>query len=149
MTSPRIAARAVIVHEDRLLLVNAYADANSTLWCAPGGGVEKGRSIPDNLIREVHEETGLTITVGPPCLVNEFHDPKTGFHQIEIFFRCKVIDGQLDPNWQDPERIVDRRRWVTRDEMAGLRFKPDSLPDIAWRDRAFGYDPLEVIVPAT
>ena len=149
MTSPRIAARAVILHDDRLLLVNAYADANSTLWCAPGGGVEKGSSIPDNLIREVHEETGLTISVGPPCLINEFHDPKTGFHQIEVFFRCKITQGWLDPDWQDPERIVDRRRWVTREEMAGLRYKPDSLPEIAWRDRSFGYDPLEVIVPAT
>ena len=149
MTSPRIAARAVILHDDRLLLVNAYADANSTLWCAPGGGVEKGSSIPDNLIREVHEETGLTISVGPPCLINEFHDPKTGFHQIEVFFRCKITQGRLDPDWQDPERIVDRRRWVTREEIAGLRYKPDSLPEIAWRDRSFGYDPLEVIVPAT
>ena len=149
MTSPRIAARAVILQDDRLLLVNAYADANSTLWCAPGGGVEKGSSIPDNLIREVHEETGLTISVGPPCLINEFHDPKTGFHQIEVFFRCKITQGRLDPDWQDPERIVDRRRWVTREEMAGLRYKPDSLPEIAWRDRSFGYDPLEVIVPAT
>ena len=149
MTSPRIAARAVILHDDRLLLVNAYSDANSTLWCAPGGGVEKGSSIPDNLIREVHEETGLTISVGPPCLINEFHDPKTGFHQIEVFFRCKITQGRLDPDWQDPERIVDRRRWVTREEMAGLRYKPDSLPEIAWRDRSFGYDPLEVIVPAT
>jgi len=149
VTSPRIAARAVILHDDRLLLVNAYADANSTLWCAPGGGVEKGSSIPDNLIREVHEETGLTISVGPPCLINEFHDPKTGFHQIEVFFRCKITQGRLDPDWQDPELIVDRRRWVTREEMAGLRYKPDSLPEIAWRDRSFGYDPLEVIVPAT
>lgn len=149
MTSPRIAARAVILHDDRLLLVNAYADANSTLWCAPGGGVEKGSSIPDNLIREVHEETGLTISVGPPCLINEFHDPKTSFHQIEVFFRCKITQGRLDPDWQDPELIVDRRRWVTREEMAGLRYKPDSLPEIAWRDRSFGYDPLEVIVPAT
>jgi len=149
VTSPRIAARAVILHDDRLLLVNAYADANSTLWCAPGGGVEKGSSIPDNLIREVHEETGLTISVGPPCLINEFHDPKTSFHQIEVFFRCKITQGRLDPDWQDPELIVDRRRWVTREEMAGLRYKPDSLPEIAWRDRSFGYDPLEVIVPAT
>jgi len=149
VTSPRIAARAVILQDDRLLLVNAYADANSTLWCAPGGGVEKGSSIPDNLIREVHEETGLTISVGPPCLINEFHDPKTGFHQIEVFFRCKITQGRLDPDWQDPERIVVRRRWVTREEMAGLRYKPDSLPEIAWRDRSFGYDPLEVIVPAT
>lgn len=134
------------MHDDRLLLVNAYSDAESTLWCAPGGGVELGQSIPDNLIREVHEETGLTISVGPPCLINEFHAPEKGFHQIEIFFRCKLVKGVLQDDWQDPENVVNRRHWVTRDEMAGLRVKPDSLAGIAWRDRAFGYDPLETLV---
>ena len=75
--SPRLAARALILHEDRLLLVNAYPAGRSDLWCAPGGGVEAGASLHENLIREVHEETGLTIAVGPPALVNEFHDPAT------------------------------------------------------------------------
>ena len=149
MSSPRIAARAVILQNDRLLLVNAYADATSTLWCAPGGGIERGQSIPDNLAREVHEETGLIVSVGPPCLINEFHAPESGFHQIEIFFRCKVLTGTLSDDWQDPENIVDRRRWVTRAEMENMRFKPDSLPEVAWRDRAFSYDPLETLVPPT
>ena len=45
------------------MLVNAWANARSDLWCAPGGGVEPGQSLPANLIREVHEETGLTIAV--------------------------------------------------------------------------------------
>ncbi|WP_417729006.1 NUDIX domain-containing protein [Roseovarius sp.] len=145
MPPPRLAARAVIVVQDRLLLVNAYADAASTLWCAPGGGVETGSSLPDNLIREVHEETGLTIRVGPPCLINEFHAPGTGFHQVEVFFRCTLITGTLSDDWQDPERIVTRRQWVTQAEMESLRFKPDSLVHVAFR-RGMGYDPLEEIV---
>jgi len=74
--SPRLAVRAVLVHEGRLLLVNAYPDGKSDLMCAPGGGVERGSALPDNLIREVFEETGLQIAVGVPCLVNEFHDPR-------------------------------------------------------------------------
>lgn len=145
MPSPRLAARAVIVESGRLLLVNAYADAASTLWCAPGGGVEAGTSLPETLIREVHEETGLTIRVGPPCLVNEFHAPETGFHQVEVFFRCTITDGVLRDDWQDPERIVTRRRWATCDEMAALRVKPDSLASVAFQ-RGMGYDPLEVLV---
>ena len=149
MSSPRVAARAVILQDDKLLLVNAYSDAASTLWCAPGGGVERGHSIPDNLAREVHEETGLIISVGPPCLINEFHQPESGFHQIDLFFRCKVISGTLSDKWQDPENIVDRRRWVTRSEMEHMRYKPDSLAEVAWRDRAFGYDPLELLISPT
>lgn len=147
MPAPRLATRAVIVQDNRLLLVNAYADPSSTLWCAPGGGVVAGQSLPDNLIREVHEETGLHIRVGPPCLINEFHSPVTGFHQVEVFFRCRVSDGTLTDDWHDPERIVSRRRWVTPAEMATLRFKPDSLARVAFH-RGLGYDPLEEILPA-
>ncbi|PKQ13865.1 MAG: NUDIX hydrolase [Alphaproteobacteria bacterium HGW-Alphaproteobacteria-1] len=143
--SPRLAVRAVIVEEGRLLLVNAFSDAASTLWCAPGGGVEAHSSLPENLIREVHEETGLRIKVGPPCLVNEFHAPGGGFHQVEVFFRCRLVAGALSEDWRDPEGVVTRRRWVSEGEMAALRVKPDSLGAVAFR-RGMGYDPLEPIV---
>ncbi|NDV54099.1 MULTISPECIES: NUDIX hydrolase [unclassified Salipiger] len=144
LKSPRLAARAVLLHEDRLLLVNAWPGGRSDLWCAPGGGIEPGSSLPENLARELREETGLEITVGPPCLVNEFHDPASGFHQVEIFFRCRIASGTLDADWQDPEGVVTERRFVTRAEMEGLRFKPSSLAHVAW-GRGFGYDPLELI----
>ena len=143
--SPRLAVRAVIVQAGRLLLVNAYPGDRSDLWCAPGGGVEAGASLPDNLMREVQEECGLRIAVGPPCLINEFHAPGGEFHQVEVFFRCTVLSGTISDTWLDPARVVNRRRWASRHEMAGLRFKPDSLPDVAFA-RGMGYDPLEPIL---
>lgn len=142
---PRLAVRALILHQDRLLLVNAYPGGISDLWCAPGGGVEPGASLPDNLAREVMEETGLRVAVGAPALVNEFHDPHSGFHQVDLFFRCTIVDGTLDPAWVDPESVVTERRFFSRAELAALRFKPDSLADAAWGG-GLAYDPLEVIV---
>lgn len=143
---PRIAARALILHQDRLLLVNAYPDARLGLWCAPGGGCEAGQSLPENLAREVREETGLAIAVGPPALVNEFHDPETGFHQIDLFFRCTLVTGALDDAWRDPEGVVTQRRFFGRTDLATIRFKPDSLPEAAWGTGEALYDPLEVIL---
>ena len=143
--SPRIAVRAIILHENRLLLVNAWPDGVSDLWCAPGGGVERGASLTDNLRREVHEETGLEIAIGAPCLVNEFHDPNGTFHQVDIYFRCQITGGDIDHDWIDPAGVVTTRRLFTRDEMASIRVKPDSLADVAWSDSVF-YDPLEPIV---
>lgn len=145
---PRLAARALILHEDRLLLVNAYPDAHLDLWCAPGGGCEAGQSLPENLAREVREETGLTIAVGPPVLVNEFHDPETGFHQVDLFFRCQLVAGALDEAWIDPEGVVTERCFFSRVELAAghVRFKPDSLADVAWGAAGAHYDPLEVIL---
>ena len=145
-SSVRLAVRAVIVHAGRLLVVNAWPGGD--LWCAPGGGVEPGRSLPDNLIREVAEETGLAIAVGAPCLVNEFHDPDGNFHQCDVYFRATITGGLVDgaPNagWRDPAGVVDRRRFVTEAELRALRFKPDSLADVAWRTGP-GYDTLEPI----
>lgn len=146
--SPRLAARAILLHEGRLLLVNAYPGGQSDLWCAPGGGVEPGRSLPDNLCREVHEETGLQIAVGPLALVNEFHDPKSGFHQVDLYFRATITAGRIDPAWTDPAGVVTRRRFFSPDELAHIRLKPDSLPEVAFsQNPAAHYDPLEEIVP--
>lgn len=144
---PRLAVRALILDHDRLLLVNAFPGGRSDLWCAPGGGVNRGTSLPANLIREVHEETGLTIAVGPPALVNEFHDPASGFHQVEVFFRCTITQGSLDPAWQDPEGVVTDRRFFTRTDLdlGRIRFKPDSLAAVAWGE-GLTYDPLEQLV---
>jgi ADP-ribose pyrophosphatase YjhB (NUDIX family) len=144
--SPRLAVRAVILHEDRLLLVNAWPDpAGSDLWAAPGGGVERGTSLPENLGREVAEETGARIEVGAPCLVNEFHDPATGWHQVDIFFRCRLLSPPV-PGWRDPAGVVTRWRLASRAEVAGLRVKPDCLPAVAWGPGDAVYDPLEPIV---
>lgn len=147
---PRLAVRGLILHEDRLLLVNAYPGQESDLWCAPGGGVEPGTSLPENLIREIAEETGLRVEVGTLALVNEFHDPATGFHQVELFFRCRLRDAGtpgIPAGWRDPEGVVNRHRLVTRDEFAGLRAKPDSLGAAAWGNSGTPiYDALEVIV---
>lgn len=144
--APRLAVRALIVDQDRLLLVNAWGGGTSDLWCAPGGGVEPGTSLPANLAREVHEETGLTISVGEPALVNEYHDPTTGFHQVEVFFRCTIAAGALSEDWQDPESVVTQRRFFPRADLdlGRIRFKPDSLADAAWAEGLL-YDPLELL----
>ena len=148
MPTPRLAVRAVLLRDDRLLLVNAWK-GRTHLWTCPGGGVERHQSLPENLAREVLEETGLTVAVGTPCLINEFHDPAGPFHQVDIYFHCTLLAGDPDGAWTDPEGIVSHRRWVTRQEIGSGRIlaKPDSLAAVAWGDRdAFRYDPLEPIL---
>lgn len=143
----RLATRGLIFKNDKLLLVNAWPDGKSDLMCAPGGGAELHQSLPENLAREVLEETGLTVAVGACVLINEFHDPDGDFHQVDIYFRCTVVVGETSEDWKDPEGVVTDRRWVTRAELATLRVKPDSLADVAWdHDERAAYDLLEPIL---
>lgn len=142
----RLATRAIIMHDNKLLLVNAWKD-RSDLWCAPGGGAEPHSSLPDNLAREVMEETGLHVDVGEVCLINEFHDPKGSFHQVDVYFHCVITAGEISDTWVDPEGIVTKRKWATRAEVQTLHVKPDSLVAVAWGETgAITYDPLEPIV---
>ncbi|WP_207101850.1 NUDIX domain-containing protein [Paracoccus shandongensis] len=145
MRPPRLAVRAAILRDDRLLMVNAYPGQQSDLWCLPGGGVEPGQSLPENLIREVAEETGLSITVSAPILVNEFHDPERGFHQVEIIFRALLADDAA-VTLDDPEGVVNRFVWATRADLRTLRHKPGMLARAVWGQHAAWYDPLEQIV---
>ncbi|MEX3014407.1 NUDIX domain-containing protein [Gymnodinialimonas hymeniacidonis] len=141
----RLAVRGLLLIENRLMLVNAWPGGTSDLLCAPGGGAEPHASLEDNLKREFHEETGLEISVGAPCLINEFHDPGRDFHQVDVYFRVSLLAGEPLQPWTDPEGVVTKRHLVTREELAGLRYKPDSLPEIAWGDTVF-YDRLEPIL---
>jgi 8-oxo-dGTP pyrophosphatase MutT (NUDIX family) len=104
--------------------------------------VEPHTSLPDNLVREFHEETGLTVEVGEPCLVNEFHAPERGFHQVDVYFRVGLVSGDPFGRWTDPEGIVTERILASREDMRRLRYKPDSLPAAAWGSGIL-YDPLE------
>ncbi|WP_224815782.1 NUDIX domain-containing protein [Hasllibacter sp. MH4015] len=141
----RLAVRGLLLIENRLLLVNAWPGGTSDLLCAPGGGVEPHTSLHDNVIREFHEETGLEIAVGAPCLVNEFHDKGRDFHQVDVYFRVFHVAGDPMQDWTDPEGVVTERHLLSRAEMARRRVKPDSLADVAWGDEVF-YDSLEPLV---
>jgi ADP-ribose pyrophosphatase YjhB (NUDIX family) len=142
----RLAVRAVIVEAGRLLLVNAYPGEQSDLWCAPGGGVERGQGLETNLRREVREEIGLEIVPGRLLAVTEFHDPATASHQVDLIFRARLA-GRAAPVLADPGAVVNRLRWVTAAELATLRSKPDCLASIAFGpDGPVVCNPLELQV---
>ncbi len=78
-TAPRLrhAARALLLDPDqRILLLRAMVDDETSVWIAPGGGIEAGESPLDALHRELIEEVGLRFTGMPPHVWHQRHvDP--------------------------------------------------------------------------
>ena len=78
---------------DRVLVINR----NDPGWpglAFPGGHVEKGEAFADSVIREVYEETGLTIEQPRLCGIKQFRTEE-GSRYIVLLYRTDKFEGQL------------------------------------------------------
>lgn len=64
-------------------------------WNFPGGHVEKGEYVTPSVIREMEEETGLTIENPRLCGIKEFHKLKDGKRYIVFLYVANQFSGEL------------------------------------------------------
>ena len=75
----------------------------------PGGHVEKGESFTEAVIREVKEETGLTIASPQLCGIKDWYD--AGCRHIVLFYRTEQFTGTLHSSaegevwWEELEAL--------------------------------------------
>ena len=79
-------------------------------WNFPGGHVEKGESFTDAVIREVFEETGLTISSPELCGIKDWSNDD-GSRYMVLFYKTNKFEGQLSSS--DEGEV----RWIELDEM--------------------------------
>ncbi|MCR8826633.1 NUDIX hydrolase [Pseudosulfitobacter koreensis] len=58
-TAPTLAALAVVIRDDHVLLVQRRNEPDAGLWGFPGGHVDLGETALDAAVRELAEETGV------------------------------------------------------------------------------------------
>ena len=115
---PIVGVGALIVDDNRLVLVKRGVEPGKGLWSIPGGAVELGEEVRAAAIREAKEECGLDIEIadGRPMDVvdNIYRDEKGGFpyHYVLLQFLARPRGGKLKLGGD----VLDTR-WVPLEEV--------------------------------
>jgi ADP-ribose pyrophosphatase YjhB (NUDIX family) len=112
--APLIGVGAVIVSQDRVLLVQRGREPLKGHWSLPGGLVELGESLQTAVIREIEEETGLLVEpVELIELLDRIHreGERIRYHYVIADYLCRVVGGALKA-----ASDADAVRWVERPE---------------------------------
>jgi 8-oxo-dGTP pyrophosphatase MutT (NUDIX family) len=103
-----VGVAGVVVDDGRALVVERRTPQR---WEVPGGALEHGESIPEGVVREVREETGLDVQVVRLCGVYQ----NVTLGPVALVFLCRRVGGT--------EGVTDETtdwRWVRRDEALTL-----------------------------
>jgi ADP-ribose pyrophosphatase YjhB (NUDIX family) len=123
----RVAAYAVIIRDGQILLSRlAPHVSREGLWTLPGGGLDHGEDPRDAVVREVHEETGLSLQIGETAHTFSLHLPDTwrkgrrvDAHSLRIVYegwvppdspppRVLEVDGStVEAGWQPVAGVLD------------------------------------------
>lgn len=113
----RASASAVIFDRRGRVLLQQRSDGGQ--WGLPGGSMEIGESVTDAVVREVREETGLTVVARR--IVGVYSEPRRQvvrypdgnvWHYLNVCFECAVRRGTLTTcdetlalEWFSPRRL--------------------------------------------
>ncbi len=103
---------ALIVDDQRRVLLLRHDYRRAGQWGLPGGQVKQHERLEDALARELREETGLIVEVGP--IIAASADPKAP--RLDLTYHCRVTGGRLA---LDAE-IADARYFALDELPAGM-----------------------------
>jgi mutator protein MutT len=127
---PFVAVGAVIVNGQRVVLVRRRSEPLKGQWSLPGGAVETGETLDACVIREILEETGLQVAVGPVIEVFDriTHDDagRVQYHYVLVDYLCWPTGGTLQAGSD-----VDAAVWTDVSELNGYHLASKATAVIA------------------
>lgn len=123
---PLVGVGAIIIEQDRVLLVKRGHPPLLGEWSIPGGVLEVGETLREAAIREALEETGLTVEtadlLGVYDRILRDADERTLYHYVLIDFLCCRVAGEPQASG-DAEEVG----WFTYPEAVERALAEDTL----------------------
>ena len=122
---PLVGVGAIIIQDDRVVLVKRAHPPIQGQWSIPGGVLEVGELVREGAIREAREETGLIVE--PADLLGVYdrilrnQEQRVQYHYVLVDFLCRPVGGELRAA-SDATEV----RWFTREELPVLRLAQDT-----------------------
>jgi 8-oxo-dGTP diphosphatase len=128
--NPLVGVGAVIVQDNRVLLIRRGQPPLLGEWSLPGGLLECGETLREGVAREAQEETGLVVEtvdmLGVYERVVRADDGQVRYHYVLIDFFCRPIAGELKAG-SDAADV----RWFVREELPALNLTHDANDVVA------------------
>ena len=113
---PRVGVGAIVIKDNKVLLVKRGIPPSKGLWAIPGGHIELGETLQETAEREILEETGIVIKARKPVytfdLIERDDLGKIRFHYIVVDLMAEYISGEplgaddaLEARWLSWEEI--------------------------------------------
>jgi ADP-ribose pyrophosphatase YjhB (NUDIX family) len=125
----RKAARAIVVHNQSILLMKRNK-FGMIYYCLPGGGIDMGETADGAALREIKEETSLTVVNPKLVYIEEAGD----LYGTQYIFVCDYQDGEvkLQPTSIEAElnkagKNLFEPMWVPISKFATLPFRSEGL----------------------
>ena len=123
---PRVGVGGVVVEDGKVLLVRRGSEPLQGEWSLPGGLVELGEELTQALRREMQEETGLDVAVGPIVeVLDRMHRDAQGkvrFHYVLVDYLCRVESGKLEA-----ASDASAAQWVAREDLGQFHLPAETV----------------------
>ena len=127
---PFVGVGAVIVDGSRVVLVRRRSAPLAGEWSLPGGAVESGETLEACVAREMVEETGLAVTVGPVIEVfdriTRDEQGRVQYHYVLVDYLCWPAGGTLQAGSD-----VDAAVWAEVSDLTGYHIRSKATAAIA------------------
>ena len=135
--APIVGVGAVVIDGTKVLLVRRANEPLKGEWSLPGGALEVGETLQQGVVREVLEETGVTVAPAGVVeildrIVRDEESGRVRYHYVLIDFVCRVTGGSPRVGSD-----ADEVRWVDRAVLNEFAVAPVTVRVI---EKAFGVE---------